>query len=103
MRAASNVRFQGAVRSMRVVFVDLGNGFYVQTASDVTPTYKPTPDSTDLLAHARTYRTIYNDVDKLNECATLWYAEVSAYASFFVRTMKSQVTKRSGESLAARS
>ena len=35
-----NVRFQGVAKPPNVIFVDRGNGFYVQTTGDVTPAYK---------------------------------------------------------------
>ena len=40
VRAALNLRFQGAAKVPNVIFVDRGNGFYVQTTGEVTPGYK---------------------------------------------------------------
>ena len=40
VRSALNVRFQGVAKPPNVIFVDKGNGFYVQTTGDVTPAYK---------------------------------------------------------------
>ena len=40
VRNALNVRFQGVAKPPNVIFVDRGNGFYVQTTGDVTPAYK---------------------------------------------------------------
>lgn len=40
VRSALNVRFQGVAKPPNVIFVDRGNGFYVQTTGDVTPAYK---------------------------------------------------------------
>ena len=40
VRAALNVRFQGAAKVPNVVFVDRGNGFYVQASGDITPSYQ---------------------------------------------------------------
>ena len=39
VRAALNVRFQNVTRPPRVLFVDRGNGFYVQTTGDITGKY----------------------------------------------------------------
>ena len=40
VRNALNVRFQVVAKPPNVIFVDRGNGFYVQTTGDVTPAYK---------------------------------------------------------------
>ncbi len=40
VRAALNVRFQGAEKVPNVIFVDRGNGFYEQSSGNITPGFK---------------------------------------------------------------
>ena len=40
VRAALNIRFQGVTHPPKVLAVDRGNGFYVQTSGDITHGYK---------------------------------------------------------------